>query len=619
MHLDASPFMDDLRKQSKSETHGEEVEAEALGQIEQTIYYVHKISNILAMPSTNVSSAVAAQISAPSIVKSLSTETNEAPNKEAQENSDEGVTLRDYLLKASIFVLQQLLLKSKDNIPKAQRLNRASALLLQRLVSITDSAPHEISGLQSILIRLLSESVQQKDTQLQIILIDDLTVILRQSSAPPQLLVNGDIRRASKEDRRSISQVSLTEKPEKDHHPRIVSGPDPLLLDCVILGLSSTDSQGVLEHWVRFLEVCLPLFATNTFQVMLPLTECLGRGIESIFHVLRDMFANPIEEVSLGSEPIQSISSLFNGLEQVLARGHDQILADESRSSSQKSPEQVQGFFGNMVSGVFTSEAQASRSGTANNRLTVLLCFKDAVKVAFRIWSWGDDRHGVPATSALTSASFNYTSIRLKNRTRRALEHLFSAEALECLETLIEAWQVGGAQSDNVMNLLNTLEASRPKNTVPTLFNAIYSRTNPAVLATQHKSTMTSEVSDVQLATFLINYTRSMDDDALDEIWADCMSFSKDVLSNPMPHRQILPLLLEFISVLGVKIDNTNFGEQRRMRKDIGVSSSTFCLVDLILTRVGSICPPLSRYIHHQTNHVPSYCAAFGFRYRGGT
>ena len=615
MHLDASSFLDDLREQSKSETHGKEIEAEAFGQIEEIIYYVHTISNILAMPSTNVSSAVAAQISAPSIVKSLFTGTDEVLNKEAHENPDEGgVTLSEYLLKASIFILQQLLLKSKNNNPKAQLLNQASALLLQRLVSITDNAPYDMSKMQSILISLLSESVQQKDTQLQIILIDNLTVILRQSLAPPQLLVNGDRRRASKEDRRSISQVSLAEKPERDHRPRTVSAADPLLLDCVILGLSSTDSQGVLEHWVRFLEVCLPLFATNTFQVMLPLTECLGRGIESIFHVLRDMFANPIAEVSLGSEPIQSMSTLFNGLEQVLARGHDQILADESRSSSQKSPEQVQGFFGNMVSGVFTSEAQASRSGTANDRLTVLLCFKDAVKVAFRIWSWGDDRHGVPATSALTSASFNHTSIRLKNRTRRALEHLFSAEALECLETLIEAWQVGGAQSDNVMNLLNTLEASRPKNTVPTLFNAIYSRTNPAVLATQHKSTLTSEVSDVQLATFLINYTRSMDDDALDEIWADCMSFSKDVLSNPMPHRQILPLLLEFISVLGVKIDNTNFGEQRRMRKDIGVSSSILCIIDLILTGVGSICPPLGRYIHNQTYHVPPYCASFGIR-----
>lgn len=619
MHLDASPFVDDLRKQSKSQTHGNEVEAEAVGQIEESIYYIHTISNILAMPSTNVSSAIAAQISAPSILQSLSTDINEGKGQEAQENQAEGATLRDYLLKASFFILEQLLLESKNNYPKAHRLNRACALLLQRLVSITENAPYELPRLQSVLIKLLSESVQRKDTQLQTILMDDLTMILRQSSPPIQPLVNGDRRRASKEDPRSVSQVSLAEKPEKDQHPRTASGPDPLLLDCVILGLSSPDSQGVLDHWVRFLEGCLPLFATNTFQVMLPLTECLGRGIELTFQALRDMFADPVADVSLRSEPIQSISTLFNGLEQVLARGHDQILADESRSSSQKSPEQVQGFFGNMVSGVFSSEAQAGRSGTANNRLTVLLCFKDAVKVAFRIWSWGDDRHSIPATSALTSASFNYTSVRLKSRTRRALEHLFSAEALECLETLIEAWQVGGPQADNVMNLLNTLEASRPKNTVPTIFNAIYSRTNPAVLATQHRSTLTSEVSEVQLATFLINYTRSMDDDALDEIWADCMSFSKDVLGNPMPHRQILPLLLEFISVLGVKIDSTNFGEQRRMRKEIGVSSSIYGLVELLLTGVGSICPSPGRYIHDQTNHVPLSCAAFGFGERGGT
>jgi hypothetical protein len=58
----------------------------------------------------------------------------------------------------------------------------------------------------------------------------------------------------------------------------------------------------------------------------------------------------------------------------------------------------------------------------------------------------------------------------------------------------------------------------------------------------------------------------------MDEIWQDCMLFLRDVLANPLPHRQILPTLLEFTAVIGQKVDNTNFGEQRKMRRELAVS-----------------------------------------------
>lgn len=57
----------------------------------------------------------------------------------------------------------------------------------------------------------------------------------------------------------------------------------------------------------------------------------------------------------------------------------------------------------------------------------------------------------------------------------------------------------------------------------------------------------------------------------MDEIWQDCITFLKDLLTNPFPHRQTLPSLLEFAAILGEKVDNTNFGEQRKMRRELGV------------------------------------------------
>jgi hypothetical protein len=87
---------------------------------------------------------------------------------------------------------------------------------------------------------------------------------------------------------------------------------------------------------------------------------------------------------------------------------------------------------------------------------------------------------------------------------------------------------------------------------------------------------MTVSLQDTDLVIFLVDYARSLEDDAMDEIWQDCMIFLKDILGNPFPHRQTLPSLLEFAAILGEKVDNTNFGEQRKMRRELGVSFLVF-------------------------------------------
>jgi len=107
----------------------------------------------------------------------------------------------------------------------------------------------------------------------------------------------------------------------------------------------------------------------------------------------------------------------------------------------------------------------------------------------------------------------------------------------------------------HVLHLLHTLNAARPKIIIPAIFNAIYSRTNPTALDPTRKSAMASNVTESELSAFLV-------------------TFLKDVLSNPFPHRQILPRLVEFAAILGSKMENTSFGEDRRMRKELGVSTT---------------------------------------------
>jgi hypothetical protein len=280
--------------------------------------------------------------------------------------------------------------------------------------------------------------------------------------------------------------------------------------------------------------------------------------------------------------------ALLTGLETCIENAHERLIAEEANVPTVKSPDQAQGFFGNMVSGVFHSEGGQGRPNTANDRLTVLLCFQDAVRLCFSIWAWGaGDRGGTPPDSE-SIASFQYTSLRMRNRSRRILEHFFTAEALECLETLVEMWTKSDTETASlIFNLLHTLDGSSPKITIPAIFNAIYTRTNPSALEPSRKSSLTSSLSESELASFLVTYARSLDDDVLDEIWTDCTTFLRDVLSNPFPHRQILPRLIEFAAILGVKLENTTFGEDRRMRKELGVCFYTIDIYSVANNCIG--------------------------------
>ncbi|KAL9942935.1 hypothetical protein ACHAP6_007406 [Verticillium nonalfalfae] len=355
----------------------------------------------------------------------------------------------------------------------------------------------------------------------------------------------------------SLSSLHL-EEPLIERLSQSLTGPDP-----------------VLDSWVSFLTECLPLYSDTIFQVLIPLVETLCKQVSATFDNLQTTFRDAHSVASdEWNAPESTLISLLNALEQVLARGHERLLAEEARTQVVKGPDQQQGFFGNMVSGVFASDGSHSRSVTANDRLTVHLAFQDAVRICFTIWSWGQGAD-VRAQDITSVSSFNYTSLRMRNRARRLLEHLFAAETLECLETAIGIWRASievsaVAQQSEVFKLLPALDGSRPRHTIPAIFNAIYSRTNPQALDPARRSTLTISLQDTDLVTFLVEYARSLEDDAMDEIWQDCMAFLRDLLANPFPHRQTLPSLLEFAAILGEKVDNTNFGEQRKMRRELG-------------------------------------------------
>jgi hypothetical protein len=492
---------------------------------------------------------------------------------------------------------------TKEFEDRVNQLYRYALSLLHKFLLSPFAGPLSAEHLENVLIERLEKSLHGSDAYVQVLLLDVVydTLKLRDIApvdAPPSPISE---RRLSTFDPRG-SRPSLS-APEA----RPITAPPPKLLQCLQDGLSSPSSRPVLDSWIAFVSECLPLYSGSIFQVLIPLVETLCREIGTTFTNLRETFySNALSLSDDKLSPESTLIFLLNGLEQVLARAHQQLLNEEARTQVVKGPDQPQSLFGSMVSNVWQSDTPQSRSATANDRLTVHLAFQDAVRICYRIWTWGQG-NDLSKQDQGSFGSFNYTSLRMRNRARRLLEHLFAAENLECLETVIAIWKQSteDTESTQVFNMLSALDACRPKHCMPALFNAIYRRISAGAVDPASKSTMTISLQDTDLVWFLVEYTKTLDDDAMDEIWQDCMVFLKDLLTNPFPHRQSLPNLLEFAALLGEKVDNTNFGEQKRMRKELGVCiyllNLTGFFTDIVL---GYLHPSACCSFHYKTNHI---------------
>lgn len=323
------------------------------------------------------------------------------------------------------------------------------------------------------------------------------------------------------------------------------------MVHVLLQGLSSIPADDRLDKWITLLCNFLPNHQ-SLLPSLLKATSSFCKRIEQVFGELQSLFDHKIG-MSLAKSPDRSIANLLSGLEYVLARAHQQVFHLDAPQ-------------GQPTNG--TNQETAPSRAQSNNQLTVILCMQDAVRVCANLWAWkSNPRVDTVKTIATDAKSFQYTSTKLRSRSRKILENLIVAEPQECLETLVGIW-VGEAQGA-ILDLLQTLNGARPRIMLPAVFNAIYTRTNPAPLMPRQKSTASIQIGEAELVTFLIEYTSALEDDMLEEIWSDCATFLREVLGNPMPHRQILLKMLRFCAVLSQKMENTSFSEGSRMHKEL--------------------------------------------------
>lgn len=350
----------------------------------------------------------------------------------------------------------------------------------------------------------------------------------------------------------------------------VAAAPASQILRCLCVGFSSPAARRHMDQWLIFLADVLPTFGDTIISNLIPMVECFCSELEKEFASL--LASSSLKADSASFTPEAAIMYLLEGLEMILARANDSLVSEPEPEGTKKQSGQSVTFLGNVASGMFKADGPPSRPTQSNSRLTVTLAFQDAIRTSLELWIWATHGADADTTDRSCAATTAYSAMRVRNKTRQLLDHIFLVEPLEGLEVLIAEWCHPSNCKDAAatMNLLHIMQGSRPKNVVPAILDALCSRANISTLPLQRQSSLTIDLNASDVALFYSAYLESIEDDAMDEVWQDCINFLRDVIANPLPYRQILSTLLWIVQLLAKKVGNTNFGEQKRMRRDLG-------------------------------------------------
>ena len=321
----------------------------------------------------------------------------------------------------------------------------------------------------------------------------------------------------------------------------------PLIVEFLISTFQRLDNSALLSTWIDLLSTSLKFQDNDIFQFVEPISTI-------IINKVNELYNN-----GLDAKDETSISLLLNELQDVLSLFRTYVVTVEINTS--KASNNDPGFFSS-VAGVFNSDFTKQYNSDlelSDSRRVLFDCIRESIRTSFIIWKNSDKV--LRDTTNPENTSLKYQSLKLKHKSKFVMEKLYELEPLEVLSTLI----MGASKDDNSVSfkILHVLDNSRPQLTIPYIFKLL----TQTVDEKRVRPTM-FEVSD-----FLVNYTMSLQDDTIEDIFEDSSSFLKTVVEHLNSYKPILLNVLQFLSVLATKVSYSKFGSQKKVKKEL---SDTF-------------------------------------------
>lgn len=356
------------------------------------------------------------------------------------------------------------------------------------------------------------------------------------------------------------------------------------LLDFLTIGIKSSSSCNDFNNWIELILSIAEYYPDIIFQISNGLIDCICSKIE--IEYLPGIRNNDIFSIN------DPVCELILGMEQMLMKCHKHlgyILSDifglnNINNNSISGSSKENGFFGSVIQGVFQLEATDDKNEGTKRKRYLIESFRRSIFTVYQIWT-NCEKKLVDNSKLNDLKTLNYCFNKIKFRCKKLIEQNYLLEPLETIESLIECYENNEHKG---FKLFENLDVCKQKIILPYILDSIISRVNYLSLEEQRRSSLISKLNEFRISSFLIEYCKNLkDDENLELIWNDIQSFFKDTFSNISYYKYIYPNLLRFLCLIGVKVQNTKLGKNKKNNKDI--SDNFIKLINLCITiKIGS-------------------------------
>ncbi|CCF56865.1 hypothetical protein KAFR_0B05690 [Kazachstania africana CBS 2517] len=486
-----------------------------LDDLEMFTYRLQLITNVLKINSSI-------------IVKNFSSELTSLNSLGKWENEDVS-TYKNLVL---VIILKFLKLKNNKNA-KSMR----SALIL--LDSLLDGTESNFKDIVIFLLEMSSKYLRKGEVPYELIAVSLLDIVSK-------------VLRLSHE-----NNIKLDIFDDNSTHLKYI--------DYMVTSVSTMTSSLVITSYVKLLSESIAYFEGSIFRVILPLSASSVQCVQRLL----------LLEKEHGGY-YQSISLLLEGLEELLQVSHGYLSVEEREGYFSGSGARTD-FIQSVVSNVFSSDASDVSTRIQGERDVVLQSIRQVAICCFEIWSWA---HSIAGSTDLgaNGEQVNYNSFKFKFKSKVLLEKLFMLEPLEILENLVNL------QSNDMIALVHVLDGNKPAVSLPYFFYGVVMRYNKNTTSKfsinlagnkgSHLRTNRIEPSLINklrgetIMNFVISYANSLENAAVEDFFEDFLTFFKEIVANYSMYNRIHLQVLELVGIIALKLDKSQFGEQKRIRRD---------------------------------------------------
>ncbi|GLB43530.1 putative dopey, N-terminal [Lyophyllum shimeji] len=348
-----------------------------------------------------------------------------------------------------------------------------------------------------------------------------------------------------------------------------------LLIQALVDGIAVRSNRAVLQHWLDFILMAVPQFQPALQAAVGPLNDCLCRQLSASLkdiHVASSGGQDYAKDVSCSATDAEMIM-LLNGLERMvllsLAYTSELNASEEETTALEKSGTENSGLLG-YVSNVFGSEnVQQAPDEQLTARSPAYRALDEGIHVLYSIWGtlfWNN-----PSTWSSKDESLSLIYNRTRIRSRRVLEHLFRAQAVEVFESIVDCWSRDlhnpDISPDAAFELVDVLVSSA-QNAVHMICESISCRIS-GLSERNRKQAINPNLNEGVLFKFLEQYLRRLEGPIAVQVWGRFLQLIKEIVGSTKDFKAQNFPALSCLTVLAEKITQTTAMEDRRVRKEL--------------------------------------------------